>query len=206
MLKSAIAGLAMTGLAITGLGAGTAEAATVGFGDTELFGVSSYSEGGFTFERFSGDQIVKAPNDPNNTGNFNGFDSVLLELDIEQGAAETRITFNGGAAFSFLSVLASQSQALNPLIFTGVFADTTTIVSEVFASNAPLVPAATLNFTGFTNIVELRVATNGNTFGLFDNFVFEEGVQAVPVPMALPLLASALAGLGLFGFRKRRRA
>lgn len=166
---------------------------TVGFNDVSG---GTYNEDGFTFSFGNQSYIF----DGGANINFNGFSSPVLELD----GTSASITRDGGGLFDFNSVLAVQSGNTTPLLFMGIFADNSTIVSNVFAPLAQTPGAGTMTFSGFTNIKELQLSSVGNGFALYDNFTFDAGASpppsGVPAPGALVLL-----GLGLIGLGARRR-
>jgi hypothetical protein len=74
------------------------------------------------------------------------------------------------------------------------------------SSNAELLVLA-INPTVFSHILLTSPAGLNVVFGgLEQTKQFEiSGVAAIPIPAALPLLASGLGGLGLMGWRRRRR-
>lgn len=101
--------------------------------------------------------------------------------------------YNDTTAGSFLSTGAAFSTVLGDLELIGQQPTTTGNTFE-FADGV----------SAFEYIVFTTSSTNNN-----DNRFFVsgfEGVQAVPVPAALPLLLSGLGGFGLIGFMRRRRA
>ncbi len=137
---------------------------------------SSVTESGFNFDLGNASFILNG-----STGsNFGGFDSQVLEVD---GLSTFVISLASDELFDFNSVLASQS-GNNPLSFVGVFSDSSTIVSDVFAPPSSSQGASVLSFVGFNAIAELRVSTN-NSFALFDDFTFDTAttVNQVPVPV-----------------------
>lgn len=186
--------------AVMALTVSSANATVIDFDSTTGFNNVSggtYNEDGFTFSFGNGSYIFEGSN-----SNFNGFSSPILELD----GTSASITRDGGGLFDFSSVLAVQSGNTIPLIFTGIFADNSTIVSNVFAPLAQSPGAGIMTFTGFTDIKELQLSSVGNGFALYDNFTFDAGASPppsspVPAPGALALL-----GLGLIGLGARRRS
>lgn len=167
---------------------------TVGFNNVSG---GTYNEDGFTFSFGNGSYIHEFSNP-----NFNGFSSPVLEMD----STSASITRDGGGLFDFNTVLAVQSAAATPLIFTGIFADNSTIVSNIFAPLAQVPGAGTMTFAGFTNIKELQLSSVGNGFALYDNFTFDAGAPPPPPPTGVPAPgALVLLGFGLIGLVLRRR-
>lgn len=190
MIKSILAAAVISASA-----AGAAHAAVLDFNAyTGAISVSNgtYDEDGFQFAFGSSSFIFQGSN-----SNFNGFSSPVMELD----SSTASLTKIGGGLFDFTSVRVNQSGTTVPLTFTGVFANDTTIVSQIFASEASVVDAAVETFAGFVGIKGLTISAVGNSFALFDDFTVDAATSPVPLPASLPL---ALLGVcALWGLRRR---
>jgi hypothetical protein len=92
------------------------------------------------------------------------------------------------------------SSDVNILVATA-FDPTASAASQFDAFSAGGVGGSytTLVFAGFINVPQIFIASSGGVN--FDNIVL-----TTPIPAALPLFLSALAALGLFGWRRRRPA
>ncbi|MEM7178393.1 MAG: PEP-CTERM sorting domain-containing protein [Pseudomonadota bacterium] len=72
---------------------------------------------------------------------------------------------------------------------------------DLFSSDA-LTEATSLSLADFDNTETNDLQSDGLE-GTVTSFRLEGGVSAVPLPAALPILASGLAAFGLFGWRRR---
>ena len=63
----------------------------------------------------------------------------------------------------------------------------------------------TLN-SGIPQFLLVRFAANGVNFDLIADSATFEAVPQVPLPAALPLFATGIGGLGLLGWRRKRKA
>jgi hypothetical protein len=141
------------------------------------------------------------------TGNFFNIDGgaggyVGGFLDSVVGLKTLTITFDNpqvGFGFDTADLMGS----FNVQIFSGA-----TVLSNQTFSGA--------RFYGFqdssadiTSVTITGAAAGGNVIGFdLDNFTYNATptVSAVPVPAALPLFATGLAGLGLLGWRRKKAA
>jgi ribosomal protein L31 len=117
----------------------------------------------------------------------------------------------GGTIKSFQATGAVSTQALGVNDLGQIVGDYVTSSGSMFAFidiagifqtlNPPGAISSTANgINDLGQIVGFYTAANGSTFG------FETQVSAVPLPAALPLFASGLVGLGLLGWRRKRKA
>ncbi len=74
--------------------------------------------------------------------------------------------------------------------------------TTITLDNIPGLETITLNLLGIT-FFSWRTDTGPDRFAQIDNV---NAVSTVPIPAALPLLMSALAGMGFVGWRKRQAA
>jgi hypothetical protein len=115
-----------------------------------------------------------------------------------------RMSAVGGAPFSLTSMDLADTYnvgQVDAVEFLFTFADNTTSPGLVTLDATPGLQTAVFNLA---NLISVEwVIPSGGYGAQVDNIVAD--VSAVPVPAALPLFASALAGLGLFGARRRQR-
>jgi hypothetical protein len=179
-------------------------ALTVGVGNASTFSVNG------EFDNFVG-QINPFPGHPldltnfplpakvNGTLAFTGGALTSLNLNVDPGAV-----FNGGATGPFYTTSAvSFSDAQNWSV---------TINGRSTGGLGDFIYQLDLTLTDMAGILTaamFQVAQPG-TFA-FDSYVgnftdFHGTVSQVPLPGALPLFATGLAGLGLLGWRRKRKA
>ena len=199
------------GIAALGLTAASAKATQISNADLGLtspgtlidFGVNAFALSTPITNQFIGSGVTFAGNfNYQNTGtnvpslaggHLNGVtsssspNSILFSANVTDALFSFR-TNTGTTTFSaFLDEL---------LITNGSFSAGT---------NADL-PAASGKFYGFTgllfNKITFDVSSNNDAFNL-DNLQFNNAVAVIPLPAALPLFLTGLAGLGLM--RRRRR-
>jgi len=154
-----------------------------------------YTEAGFTMTNDSGsnffvDNDFRSPE-------ISAFDDDVLEFNTT--GSQVTFTESSGSAFDFLAV---ELGGLNTtsgdaqLTFTGFFSGGGSITQNVdtFAGDYNLI-----SFSGFVGLSSLAVsAPSDGRFPVIDNVV----LNAVPVPAAVWLFGSALAGLGWLGRRQ----
>ena len=176
--------------AAVAVAATAAPAAMIDFGDGAfLGGITGYSEDGFDFA-FSGSAFIFS----GDNANCNGFDTTGRQLELDSAAAT--IT-TGGALFDFTSVLFATS-GVSGAVFTGTFADATTITETVTGPLAATPGAAVVTFSGFEDLVSLEIDGSATGFTLYDDMHLSLADTApIPLPAGLPLLAAALGGLAL---------
>jgi hypothetical protein len=141
------------------------------------------------------------PNTDINFLNFNQFNDALGTL---QGVNFSLNSFLD--IFEFISFQASVSVNSNPLFSqsaNGPFiAGPQTVASDPFFRGAGTFPV--LLVLG-TDCHEGSCGGEGWTGTLSVSFTYEENANAVPLPAALPLFAAGAAGLGVLGWRNRRK-
>lgn len=166
-----------------------------------------HSEDGFTVKRTSSRNVFLIDNnlregDPE-VQNLTEWDDDVVEFDSD--GVGVSITRDSGDLFNFDSVEVGGLNFSLPetsLTFTGHFGAGGSI-TEIVTATVGLPPVLAL-FDGFEALSSLVVTSStDNTFPIMDNFTLSD-VSAVPVPAALPLLATAIGGLGFFRWRKRR--
>jgi hypothetical protein len=128
---------------------------------------------------------------------------------------DTGFTSSGDLAFDaggtlYMSALGADTDLLVLLAVDGMGVSGTSIGDIGFLG------VFGLNFVGgtlygFTDLAQTLTidTTTGVGTEIDDNGIFAygaDGVTVVPIPAALPLMATALAGLGIFGWRGRRAA
>jgi hypothetical protein len=96
---------------------------------------------------------------------------------------------------------------------TGVQASVDVFTGGAFNSTVDILGFNTFNtpdlvdLTAFSNVTSIRIYNITDPGGLgWDNFNFTSSAGATPLPAALPLFASGLGGLGLLGWRRKRKA
>lgn len=103
----------------------------------------------------------------------------FLDLFIGTGTEQAAVSFDGGATFLLFNAILSSN-------------------GGYLASSAGLPKTATsILLTAFDGVALRDDGTNDYAFAGVE-------ISAVPIPAALPLFGSALAALGLFGWRRKR--
>ncbi len=183
---------AIVGLVVAGM-AGTAQAATLDFsgfasGDT---GLSILDVGDATVSVPGGTVFIYHP------GEFGAFSTSggLCAL-TESGNCETDWTLT----FDY---------AVTNLTFEAAFFHRGDSVEVEYYNGATLLGSSFVTAAGVTDLSGVGMITSlffndsskGAGFG-FGDFAF----AAIPLPAAFPLFATALAGMGLLGWRRKRKA
>jgi hypothetical protein len=98
---------------------------------------------------------------------------------------------------------------------TGVVAKVDVFTGGLFNSTVDILGFNTFNtpdlvdLTGFSNVTSIRIYNITDPGGLgWDNFAFATGDvgAATPLPAALPLFVTGLGGIGLLGWRRKKKA
>ena len=166
--------------------AGGANAATLTFGNTELFPASGYTESGF---------IVTATTEFNAISDAadSGFSSHYFTYQGQGSTTTASIALISGESFDFQSVDIGLGEFANAsftdITFLGTLAGGGTLTTTF--TNVSAVQNVVLNWTGVTS-----VKVSGSDDPAFDNV----SVTAVPEPSS-----AIIAGLGLLSLAARRR-
>lgn len=181
-----------------------ANAVTIDFDDTlpTYFGLASYQEDGFTLTSNVPDGTLIDVNDVvrANLGIFSGGTSSQSLFWGENGAnSVVSLANDAGKAFDLLALDASSLYNLaGQLTLTGTLAGGGTVQQVLNLSDS----LTTYNIGGMEGLASLEIAFDGATYSApfdLDNIQ----MSVVPVPAAVWLFGSALAGLG--GWSRRRR-
>lgn len=170
----------------------TAETITFDTAGTFYQPYNVYTEDGFRFESrlglmgvFNGTGFIKDP-DPSPTS---GVLSAFGVFDLTYG--------NTPQAFSF-----SGLQFSGPLLLANLhFADGS---STLLSFTSFKLGMTSVVFSPYVNLIGISFFTPILGPQFFDNIQVSPGVATTPVPAALPLLVTALAGLGAAGWRRKR--
>jgi hypothetical protein len=193
--------------AFAALGMGTPALATVitfdaaanAHGTPQLSGpiTSPYVESGYNISA-PGGLYYLGTFDPRYAGEPNLFDSNYDDT--------TTLTATDGQPFSMLSIdlalmyLGSRPSD-EPTTFTGAIAGGGTVTQTFDVTNSSF-----LTFTlaaDFTNLTSVSWTATGGSTPQFSNI---DVVASTPLPAALPLFVTGLGAMGLFGWRRKRRA
>jgi len=198
-----LSAMLLTGLVI-GKAASAAGIATIDFDSTlpTVFGLADYSEDGFDLNSNTPDGTLIDQNDivRGNLGIFSGGTSSQSLFFGENGtASEITITNSDNFGFDLLSLDASSLyNAAGQLTLTGTLSAGGS-VSQILTLDGDL---TTYAITGMTGLNGLTISFDGTVddapFDL-DNIV----MSVIPVPAAVWLFGSALAGLA--GMRRLRK-
>ena len=168
--------------------AGGANAATLTFGDSQVFPAAGYTESGFVVTATSSSNAIFAP----------GIDGIFSSHFLTFDAPNTAITISSASSevFSFTSTdlglsFTSGAVASADVTFLGTLATGGTVSQTFF--NVTTLQNVQLNWDGLTSLTVSGTADPG-----LDNMVFNG--SAVPEPSSALLL-----GLGAFGLVSRRR-
>lgn len=106
----------------------------------------------------------------------------------------------------FLDVINGEPFAVNYTVADNLGHTATFLVASNTSSGAQ-----TIGFAATGTLVTISAEAAGGNFDFFiDNVHYNEslppGLNQTPIPAALPLFASALGGLGFFGWRRRKNA
>jgi len=174
-----------------------AEAMTVSFGTTAGHNIGqTYTEGGFQFKAGTVDGLYTDQNQIDHSislVNYNLPDTITL-------------THAGGGNFNLASIDFAPYGA--PLPFSDLS------YSYVAADGTIGVPVAMHLTTGawthlllsLTNIKSFSWTANLSGDAIWADNVVATSVAATPIPAAFTLFASALGGLGIFGWKQRKSA
>ena len=181
----------LTGIALL-LAFGSVNAATFtmdfnGAPDENLVDGDTYTEDGFTLTVSGTNSLV------------NVLDNALRN---NQWVSTEVLTFtkDGGGAFQFISFdfLSINGSATDPFTVVGLLSKNQQYSLGPFTTSS--MSFSTVAIASMAMVDEIQLIGNIGPGAIrFDNFVFE----VIPLPAALPLLSSALAGLGLIGWRRR---
>jgi hypothetical protein len=198
--KKALLGAAM----LLGLATVPANATLITFEDLSNGNVVTNQYAGVVFSTVAGQQNVIT------TQPGIGFGDDFLCTAATGGglncANETTLTFTSlvnNLSFYQVGDNFSGVGALVDVFTNGAFSATVNILSFNNFNIPDLV-----DLTAFTNVSSIRIHSIVDPGGLgWDNFSFEAArTPEIPVPAALPLLASGLGALGFAGWRRKRKA
>jgi hypothetical protein len=181
-----------------------AQATTLTFDFPSQTEFSSYAEGGFNFTQDTGqsDGLLSWGSAGGNDADPSASSATLLP---NYQSETITMSAAGGGAFSVTSI--DFSDAYNSGVADEInlafhLADGTTLNS---VASLDANPGLQTFVFAVTNVVSLSWVTPGFGYGdQFDNIVAD--VSGVPLPATMPLLASALGGLGLIGWMRRKFA
>ncbi len=184
-----------------------AQASTITFDFSDLVTTDNYTEGGFDFSGATaapgGGLALRSwglfPEDADTSDTsatlFGNLVGVVMKASngkpFTLDTVDLADTFNAGVA--------------PDILFDFFLHDGTEILSTVTLDSVPGLQTFTF---GVTN-VDYVTWINANPVGFqpqFDNVVAFASVAPTPIPATLPLFVSALGGIGLLGWRRRRAA
>jgi hypothetical protein len=199
-MKKALLGAAM----LLGLATVPANATLITFEDLSNGDVVTNQYAGVVFSTVAGQQNVITTQPGVGLG-----DDFLCTAGTGGGlncANETTLTFTSlvnNLSFYQVGDNAFGVVALVDIFTNGVFNTTVDILgfNDPFVSNL-------VDLTAFVNVSSIRIHSITDPAGLgWDNFSFDTArTPEVPLPAALPLLASGLGALGFAGWRRKRKA
>jgi hypothetical protein len=181
---------------------GSAHAAVLTFDDLPSLVSVSNGYGGFNWTASGGGIYSIDKNELPDTGYEHGTVSGNNSVFNGWGISGNSIDLVGAGTFEFNGAHFTSAWNNQNLSFEGWNDGVLVYASDNFAINTEIPLFVSLNWLGIDRLV-INNDPNGNMHWVMDNFTFNENVAQTPVPAAVWLFGSALAGLVGMGKRKK---
>ena len=195
---ASLAAHTIVGLALAGAASGVARAATI-TGPTLSLPDTGHTVSGLGFQALDNSTLTgftfQNQGHADTVSLTNGAGTILDSVSIPASAPSDAVSVNWSLTTGNTYYLL-QTGGVNGLY--GSFGFT-------LPSDADIAITTTFN-GGFTIVGAIAGYDVGGYWGDFNNITTSAATSATPLPAALPLFASGLGALGLFGWRRKRKA